>query len=82
MERNGKFKKFGDRTSKGNKKKKIKCIKKVMGCCSSYLRAATRFSSVYRILIVPKQANLHVTRYDVSTLSHLQVFSSSLKKFE
>ena len=35
MERIKKFKKFGDRTSKGNeKKKKIKRIKKVRGCCS------------------------------------------------
>ena len=48
MERNKKFKKFSDRTSKGNEKKeKIKCIKNVMGCCSSasvcssYVRAAT-----------------------------------------
>ena len=43
MERYKKFLKFGDRTSKGNekKKKKIKCIKKVRGSCSCYVRAAT-----------------------------------------
>ena len=45
MESNRKFKKFGDRTSKGNEKKKLSRLHKkklgVLQLCSSYVRAAT-----------------------------------------